>query len=532
MRKNIPQSIVKAAQRYVATNPELSMDVLRKKFTPVPRYYGAEPDAPFSEFDFSGKDKYGYKSSSGFKFRTLHASLFSGYYIWEGDKPEENGKKLMVPLAVGKESNSLESDVIACIEFEIHNNSNINVHLRRVRLYCQSTLTPIRMKSEQRMFIETVAEIVYDNICNDVAAMEKKKVDDKQAAFDKLINDGKANVKSQMNIVKNEKGTSVIKAMDTRELALMEEEGYPDWMPLITSIFNKVTIKPPEFKNKNNIELIGRPFIVNRMSYKDKYNPGIDVSMNLDVSFILKLTNKADIAMINMLKSMFDMPFDPEWRDEESGGYEVNTILKIYKKVLEYTGVKHSEVVRDYESALSTSKKLFMAINKAKDNQKAGDELIRNLYFSYGHYTSMEIDGYISDIMGNTFMGYKYPDMTDKYPDLADLPRIVVFTGKDADSDLITMEDIAKHSDVPRGIKFIVSMLAHKPDTIMFFWNLCKVIENPKSKSKKSKIKVISQLALAEHMEKEVASGLITEYCQELIEANKWIFNPVKKVKQ
>ena len=529
MRSNIPQSIVKAAQRYIATNPELSMDALRKKFTPVPRYYGADPDDPFSEFDFSGKDKYGYKSSSDFKLRSLHASLFSGYYIWEGDRPEETEKKLMVPLAVGKEMDSLASDVIACIEFEIHTNGNINVHLRRVRLYCKSAITPIRMKSEQRMFIETVAEIVYDNVCNDVVAMKKKRVDDKQAAFDKLINDGKAYVKSQMNIVKNAKGTPVIKAMDTCELALMEEEGYTDWMPLITSIFNKVTIKPPKFKNTNNIELIGRPFIVNRMSYKDKYNYGIDVSMNLDVSFILKLTNKTDIAMINMLKSMFDMPFDPEWRDEESGGYEVNTILKIYKKVLEYTGVKHSEVVRDYESALSTSKKLFMAINKAKDNQKAGDELIRNIYFGYGSDTLKITNGYIKDIMGNTFMGYKYPDMTDKYPELADQPKTVVFTGKDADSDLQLLEETAKHTDLTRGISFVSSLLAHKPDTIMFFWILYKILENPKSKSKKSKVKVLSQLALDEHMEKEVASGLITEYCQTLIEANKWIFNPAKK---
>lgn len=529
MRSNIPQSIVKAAQRFVATNPELSMDVLRKKFTPEPRYYMADPEDPFSEFDFSGKDKYGYKEVYDFKFKNLHASLFSGYFTWDDDRREENGKKLVVPLTYGRYIRNSDVKLVACIEFELHDNGSVDAAVKQIRLYNYATLTPIRMKPEQRMFIETIAEIVYDNICNDVAAMEKKRVDDKQAAFDKLINDGKANVKSQMNIVKNAKGTPVIKAMDTSELALMEEEGYTDWMPLITSIFNKVTIKPPKFKNTNNIELIGRPFIVDRMSYKDKYNYGIDVSMNLDVSFILKLTNKTDIAMINMLKSMFDMPFDPEWCDKESGGYPVNTILKIYKKVLEYTGVKHSEVVRDYESALSTSKKLFMAINKAKDNQKAGDELIRNLYFSYGHYTSKEIDGYISDIMGNTFMGYKYPDMTDKYPDLADLPRIVVFTGKDADSDIKILEETAKRSDVPRGIKFVVSMLAHKPDTIMFFWNLCKIIENPKSKSKKSKVKVLSQLALDEHMEKEVASGLITEYCQTLIEANKWIFNPVKK---
>lgn len=80
--------------------------------------------------------------------------------------------------------------------------------------------------------------------------------------------------------------------------------------------------------------------------------------MHFDVSFILKLTNKADIAMINMLRAMFGMPFEPEWCDEESGGYAVNTILKIYKKVLKYTGIKHSEVIRDYESALSTSKKV------------------------------------------------------------------------------------------------------------------------------------------------------------------------------
>lgn len=38
-------------------------------------------------------------------------------------------------------------------------------------------------------------------------------------------------------------------------------------------------------------------------------------------------------------------------------------------------------------------KKLFTAINKAKDNQKAGDELIRNLYFDYGPYTDKIIDG-------------------------------------------------------------------------------------------------------------------------------------------
>lgn len=529
MRNNIPQSIVKDAQRYVATNPELSMDALRKKFTPVPRYYGAEPDATFSEFDFSGKDKYGYKSSSGFKFRTLHASLFSGYYIWEGDKPEENGKKLMVPLAVGKERNSLESDVIACIEFEIHNNSNINVHLRRVRLYCQSALTPIRMKSEQRMFIETVAEIVYDNICNDVAAMKKNMADAKQAAFDKIVNEGKAYAKSQMNIVKNAKGTPVIKAMDTCQLELMEKEGYPDWMPLITSIFNKVTIKPPKFKNTDNIELIGRPFIVDRISYKDERDYNIDVGMHFDVSFILKLTNKADIAMINMLKAMFGMPFDPEWCDEDSGGYPVNTILKIYKKVLEYTGIKHSEVVRDYENALSTSKKLFVAINKAKDNQKAGDTLIRELYFDYGPYTDGITDGYISDIMGNTFMGYKYPDMTYEDHYISKRSQVAVFTGKDADSNLWLLEEKVKQSDVKRGIKFIVSLLAHKPDTLMFFWNLYKIVENPKPKAK---ISFMSQLILDEHMEKEVASSLITKHCQELIDANKWIFNPVKKDKQ
>jgi hypothetical protein len=375
--------------------------------------------------------------------------------------------------------------------------------------------------------IETVAEIVYDNICNDVAAMKKRKAEAKQSTFDKIVSDGKAYAKSQMNIVKNAKGTPVIKAMDTCQLALMEEEGYTDWMPLITSIFNKVTIKPPKFKNTNNIELIGRPFIADRISYKDESDYGIDVGMHFDVSFILKLTNKADIAMINMLRAMFGMPFEPEWRDEESGGYAVNTILKIYKKVLEYTGIKHSEVVRDYESALSTSKKLFTAINKAKDNQKAGDTLIRELYFDYGPYTDEVIDGYIKDIMGNTFMGYKYPDMTYEDPYMSKGSQIVTFTGKDADSNLWLLENAVKQSNVKRGIQFMTSLLAHKPDTIMFVWNLYKIVENPKSK--KSKISFMSQLVLDEHMEKEVASSLITKHCQELIEANKWIFNPVKK---
>lgn len=84
-----------------------------------------------------------------------------------------------------------------------------------------------------------------------------------------------------------------------------------------------------------------------------------------------------------------------------------------------------------------------------------------------------------------------------------------------------------KQSNVKRGIQFMTSLLAHKPDTIMFVWNLYKIVENPKSK--KSKISFMSQLVLDEHMEKEVASSLITKHCQELIEANKWIFNPVKK---